>query len=61
MKKLFGLVVLAMGIMLVFAPRGALAGGSSDSTGEEFHCYLFFNLPDEQFAQVMVNGSVAEG
>ena len=43
--------VIAAGISTV------LAGGSSDSSGEGFHCYLFFTLPDGKFAQAMVNDS----
>ena len=35
----------------------ALAGGSSDTSGDGYHCYLFFSLPDGQFAQAMVNDS----
>ena len=37
--------------------RTALAGGTSDSSGEGSHCYLFFTLPEGKFAQAMVNDS----
>ena len=37
--------------------RVALAGGASDTSGDGFHCYLFFSLPDGEFAQAMVNDS----
>ena len=37
----------------------AFAGGSSDTSGDGFHCYLFFMLPDGQFSQAMVNDSDA--
>ncbi len=35
----------------------ALAGGSSDTSGDGYHCYLFFSFPDGSFAQAMVNDS----
>ena len=35
----------------------ALAGGTSDTSGEGFHCYQFFTLPGGQFAQAMTNDS----
>ena len=35
----------------------ALAGGSSDTSGDGYHCYLFFSFDDEQFSQAMVNDS----
>ena len=35
----------------------ALAGGSSDTSGDGFHCYLFFSLGSGEFAQAMVNDS----
>jgi len=35
----------------------ALAGGSSDTSGDGFHCYLFFSFPDGEFSQAMVNDS----
>ena len=34
----------------------AFAGGSSDTSGEGFHCYLFFTFNGE-FSQAMVNDS----
>ena len=58
MKTLFGLVVLALGIVLAGAPSGALAGGTSDASGDGYHCYQFFELPDGNFAQVITNDSV---
>ncbi len=33
----------------------ALAGGSSDTSGDGSHCYLFFSLGSGEFAQAMVN------
>lgn len=41
--------------LVVMSPVTVLAGGSSDTSGDGFHCYLFFSLPEGQFAQVMVN------
>ncbi len=42
---------------LVIGPSLAVAGGSSDTSGDGSHCYLFFSLPDQKFAQAMVNDS----
>ena len=39
---------------------GALAGGSSDTSGDGYHCYLFFSFPDGTFAQAMVNDSYSD-
>ena len=58
MRKLL-LALLVSGLAMAMSPGAAMAGGSSDSTGEAFHCYLFFDLPDEKFAQVMINDSEA--
>lgn len=38
-------------------PSDALAAGSSDISSDGNHCYLFFEFPDETFAQAMVNDS----
>ncbi len=54
-KLLFALIVGAFALSI--NTSGALAGGGSESTGEGFHCYLFFTLPDQKFAQVMINDS----
>ena len=57
MKRLL-LGLLISGLSVSVGTIGALAGGSADSTGEGFHCYLFFELADgESFAQVMINDS----
>ena len=56
MKKLFGMAVLALGLVLAGAPA-VMAGGSSDTSGDGYHCYLFFSLPDGEFAQAIVNDS----
>ena len=58
MKKLFGMAVLALGLVLAGAPA-VMAGGSSDTGGEGFYCYGFFTLPDGKFAQVMVDDEYA--
>ena len=42
---------------MVIGAGPAFAGGGSDSSGEGFHCYLFFELPDGTFSQAMVNDS----
>ena len=56
MKKLI-LVLIISGMAMLFGTGSVFAGGSSDSTGEGFHCYLFCVRPGDppQFAQVMVN------
>ena len=50
---------LMLGFAMSMGTSGALAGGSSDTTGSSYHCYLFFHgFPAEvgfEFAQVMMN------
>ncbi len=45
--------------LLISTGSVALAAGGSDTTGEGLHCYLFFSLPDDKFAQVMLNDDLA--
>ena len=57
MKRCY-LIVLTVAFFVIATGVGtALAGGSSDTSGEGDHCYLFFTLPDGKFAQAMVNDS----
>ena len=52
------LIAFTVGLLVLFVGSGvAQAGGGSDTSGEGFHCYSFFELPDGSFAQVMVNDS----
>ena len=54
------LIAFAVFVFVMATGTGtAFAGGSSDSSGNGFHCYLFFSLPDGEFAQAMVNDSLA--
>lgn len=56
--KRYYFIVLTVAVFVIATGIGtALAGGSSDSSGEGSHCYLFFTLPDGKFAQAMVNDS----
>ena len=57
-RYLFPFVVCCFA--LVMGMSTARAGGSSDTSGHGFHCYLFFELPDEAFAQAMMNDSDAD-
>ena len=59
MRKLI-LALLVSGLAMSIGASGVFAGGASDTSGDGFHCYLFFELPDERFAQFMVNDSDAE-
>ena len=58
MRK-FVFTVVACCFVLVTGLPSAQAGGSSDTSGDGFHCYLFFEFPDNdnEFAQAMVNDS----
>ncbi|MCP4744731.1 MAG: hypothetical protein GY874_01120 [Desulfobacteraceae bacterium] len=52
------LIVFAVAVLFITTGVGsAIAGGSSATSGDGFHCYLFFDLGDGEFAQVMVNDS----
>ena len=59
MKKLAKLTAAAV-LVLGFA-GAAQAGGASDSSGDGFHCYMFFEKEQNgfgaPFAQVMINDS----
>ena len=55
MRRLLVAVAFSAVGLLIAPASPALAGGSSDTSGEGFHCYAFFVLPDGEFAQVMVN------
>ena len=57
MRRSISATLLAWLLALTIGPTTALAGGSSDSSGDGFHCYLFFSLPNQKFAQAMVNDS----
>ncbi len=51
------LIALTVGVFaMTTGISTALAGGSSDSSGDGFHCYLFFEDVDGWFAQAMMNG-----
>ena len=50
-------LLFAICLILTFGATGVIAGGSSDSSGEGYHCYLFFEFDDGTFAQVMANDS----
>ena len=55
------LIALTAFVLVIGMGTGtALAGGSSDASGDGFHCYLFFSLPDGRFAQAMINDSIPE-
>jgi len=51
------IAIMSFVFAMMFGVNTALAGGASDSTGEGFHCYQFFTLPDGKFAQAMTNDS----
>ena len=61
MKKLATMTAAAalmLGFAMSMGTSGALAGGSSDSSGMGTHCYLFFTgygLAEGEFAQAMIN------
>ncbi len=56
--KRYYMIVLTVAVLVIATGIGSvLAGGSSDSSGEGSHCYLFFTLPDGKFTQAMVNDS----
>ncbi len=56
--KRCNLISLSVAILFIFIGFGtALAGGSSDTSGDGYHCYLFFDLGGDEFAQVMINDS----
>ena len=58
MKIKHYLIILFVGFFaLAISSSPALAGGSSDTSGDGFHCYLFFSLPKGEFAQAMINDS----
>jgi hypothetical protein len=50
----------ALAFATVIGMGVALAGGSSDTSGDGFHCYLFFSREDGKFAQAMANDSKPE-
>ena len=59
MKRL----LLAMWALVCATTLGvgtALAGGSSSTSSGPYHCYMFFALPGEESAQVMVNAEDPE-
>jgi hypothetical protein len=56
--KRYYLIILTVAVFVITTGIGTVfAGGSSDTSGEGYHCYLFFTLPDGTFAQFMVNSS----
>ena len=56
--KRYYLIVLTVAVFVIAAGVGTtLAGGSSDTSGDGYHCYGFFALPDGTFAQFMANAS----
>ena len=58
MRHLRNIVALfACFAVMAIGANVAVAGGSSDTSGDGFHCYLFFSLPGQEFAQAMVNNS----
>jgi hypothetical protein len=57
MKRYYLIVLTVVVFVIATGISTALAGGSSDTSGEGSHCYLFFELPDGKFAQAMVNDS----
>ena len=57
MKKIF-LALLISSLTTLFGSGSVLAGGTSDTSGEGYHCYMFFQEDSddsEKFAQVMIN------
>ena len=52
--KAMRIFMAALVSAMFLGTSGAFAGGSSDTTGEGYHCYQFFTLP-KGFAQTMVN------
>ena len=55
MRKLL-IVLLVSGFPMAISTNAALAGGSSDTSGDGLHCYMFFdNVATGSFAQVMIN------
>ncbi len=54
------LIALTAFVLVIAGTGTTLAGGSSDASGDGFHCYLFFELPDRRFAQAMINDSIPE-
>ena len=57
MRKLL-LALIVAGFAMPIGTNPALAGGASGSTGDGFHCYLFFvgfGGSDGLFAQAMMN------
>ena len=62
--KRFLLFFIVWSFAVSVGPGSTLAGGTSDTTGNEFNCYLYFDLfPEEagfEFAQVMINDEDAD-
>ena len=58
MRKLL-LASLVWGFAMSIGTSAALADGTSDTSGKEFHCYMFFDCGAPNFAQVMINGKTA--
>jgi hypothetical protein len=59
--KRYYLIVLTVAVFVISTGIGtALAGGSSDTSGDGYHCYGFFTLPGGTFAQFMANSSDPE-
>lgn len=57
MKKIF-LALLISSLTVLFGSGSVLAGGTSDTSGEGYHCYMFFEdkaAHPKEFAQVMIN------
>ncbi len=55
--KRYLLALMVCGFAMFIGTSGALAGGTSDTSGDGFHCYQFFTLPGGRFAQAMTNDS----
>ena len=57
MKRHYLIVLTVAVFIIAVGISTVLAGGSSDTSGDGYHCYLFFTLPDGTFAQFMANSS----
>ena len=55
-------IVVILAALLVIAGVGSVhAEGSSNKKGDGYHCYLFFDMGDEEFTQVVINDSEKAG